>query len=84
MAVIVRWKIECEAQRFRERGLGYRARFGALKIKVRALFDSSQYIGRRTSTKAHILYSLSTVHFGVIADCEFSFSHFNANVFIRY
>lgn len=30
-----RWKIECEAQRFRERGLGYRTRFGALKIKAR-------------------------------------------------
>ncbi|CAN0223652.1 unnamed protein product, partial [Ectocarpus sp. 12 AP-2014] len=30
---LARWKIECEAQRFRERGLGYRTRFGALKIK---------------------------------------------------
>lgn len=40
-----RWKIECEAQRFHERGLGYRTRFGALKIKVKRQQTNKSMLG---------------------------------------
>lgn len=71
-----RWKMECEAQRFYERGLGYRARFGALKIKVRlpnpdgwhtlGIDASIQFLFRTGYSRALFMVTI-VLDFGAIA-----------------